>query len=437
MAGDYLIKRDGVWHYNRRVPLSLDGLDTRRFARQSTKIRVADDPRGTKARKVAYRINAETEAYWKALLGGQAEAAQERYDAARARARGFGFDYLQPEDIARAPLAEQISRSRATREVPPDQMEAAVIATLGGEPVPQLMLSGLFSEFEALNRAANKDMSEDQRRKWRNPKLRAAANFIQVVGDRPLAEVTRAQAMDFRQWWEDRVMTEGVEIATANKDFGHLNTMFKAIERAKRIGLGPIFSEMRITGETTGQRTAFLPSYVQDVLLKDGALDMVNPEARRILYLIAETGLRLSEACNLTADTIRLDAPVPHVMVRPDGRRMKTEQSERDIPLVGVALMAMRAQPEGFPRYRDKAASLSAAVNKTLTENGLLPSPKHTAYSFRHTFEDRLTKVEAPEKLTAALMGHKFHRPRYGLGPTLEHKQEWLQRIAFKPPSSV
>lgn len=116
---------------------------------------------------------------------------------------------------------------------------------------------------------------------------------------------------------------------------------------------------------------------------------------------------------------------------------MKTEQSERDIPLVGVALMAMQAQPDGFPRYRDKAASLSAAVNKTLAENSLLPSQKHTAYSFRHTFEDRLTKVEAPEKLTAALMGHKFHRPRYGLGPTLEHKQEWLQRIAFKPPSKV
>lgn len=437
MAGDYLVKRDGFWHYNRRVPQSLDGLDARRFARQSTKIRVADDPRGTKARKVADRINAETEAYWKALLGGQAEAAQERYDAARARARGFGFDYLAAEDVARRPIPELINRFLVAKAQPTEREESAASALIGTVPAPRLMLSGLFAEFETLNRAANKDMSEDQRRKWRNPKLRAAANFIQVVGDRPLAEVTRAQAMDFRQWWEDRVMAEGVEIGTANKDFGHLNTMFKAIERAKRIGLGPIFAEMRITGETTGQRTAFLPSYVQDVLLADGALDMINPEARRVLYLIAETGLRLSEACNLTAETIRLNATVPHVMVRPDGRRMKTEQSERDIPLVGVALMALQAQPEGFPRYRDKAASLSAAVNKTLAENHLLPSRKHTAYSFRHTFEDRLTKVEAPEKLTAALMGHKFHRPRYGLGPTLEHKQEWLQRIAFKPPSSV
>jgi integrase len=437
MATDYLMRRGGVWYYLRRTPESVASLDKRRFARQSTKIRVADDPRGVKARRVADRINVETEAYWKALLGGQAHDAQERYDAARARARGFGFDYLTAEEVVRRPIPEIVDRLLTAKAEPPEREEGAASALVGTVPIPKLMLSSLFAEFEALNRAANKDMSEDQRRKWRNPKLRAVSNFIQVIGDKPLADVSRSEAMDFRAWWEERVMTEGVEIATANKDFGHLNTMFKAIERAKRIGLGPIFAEMRITGETTGQRTAFLPSYIQDVLLKDGALDMINPEARRVLYLIAETGLRLSEACNLTKDTIRLDAPVPHIQVRPDGRRMKTEQSERDIPLVGVALMAMQAQPDGFPRYRDKAASLSAAVNKTLAENKLLPSPKHTAYSFRHTFEDRLTKVEAPEKMTAALMGHKFHRPRYGLGPTLEHKLEWLQRIAFIPPSKV
>jgi hypothetical protein len=33
---------------------------------------------------------------------------------------------------------------------------------------------------------------------------------------------------------------------------------------------------------------------------------------------------------------------------------MKTDDSRRDIPLVGVALKVMRKHPEGFPRYRDK-----------------------------------------------------------------------------------
>jgi integrase len=116
---------------------------------------------------------------------------------------------------------------------------------------------------------------------------------------------------------------------------------------------------------------------------------------------------------------------------------MKTEQSQRDIPLVGVSLMAAQLHPHGFPRYRDRAASLSALVNKVMSGRGLLPGPGYTLYSLRHTFEDRLTKVEAPDKVAAALMGHKFHRPRYGLGPSLEQKFEWLQRIAFAPPSRV
>jgi integrase len=437
MSGEYLLNRDGIWHFSRRVPGSLAGLDTRKFVRQSTKIRVADDPRGSRAQRVADRINADLEAYWKALLDGQSKDAQARYDAARVRARGYGFDYLRDDELAQRPLEELVDRALKHAEQPPEHEEGAADALFGKVPEPKLMLSELFTEYESLMKAANKDLSPDQQRKWANPKKRALANFLGVVGDRPLADVTRSQAMDFRAWWETRVLSEGIETATANKDIGHLNTMMKAVERARRIGLGPIFSEMRIRGETYGQRTAFLPAYVQDVLLADGALDMLNPEARRVLYLIAETGLRLSEACNLTAARIHLKAEVPYVEVKPDGRRMKTEQSEREIPLVGVALMAMQLQPNGFPRYRDKAASLSALINDVLKGNGLLPSEGHTIYSLRHTFEDRLSKVEAPEKMIATLMGHKFHRPRYGLGHELKHKREWLQRIAFKPPSRV
>ncbi|WP_306424003.1 site-specific integrase, partial [Methylobacterium jeotgali] len=353
------------------------------------------------------------------------------------RARALGFDYLSTEEVARLPAAQIVDRLLAAKQQPVAQTEAAASATLGTVAPPQIMLSGLFGEFEKLSKASLKDLSPDQKRKWRNPKLRAATNLLGVIGDMPVASVNRGHALDFRQWWEDRALTGSVEIETANKDFGHLNMMFKAIERSHRIGLGPVFGELRINGGSTGQRLAFDPTFVQDKLLATGALAALNPEARAVVYLIAETGLRLSEAVNLTEETIDLTATVPHVRVRPDGRRMKTEQSERDMPLVGVALMAMQAFPGGFPRYRDKSASLSATVNKFLAKAKLLPATGQTLYSLRHTFEDRLTAVEVPEKLAAALMGHKFHRPRYGLGPSLAQKQEWLQRIAFRPPSTV
>jgi integrase len=116
---------------------------------------------------------------------------------------------------------------------------------------------------------------------------------------------------------------------------------------------------------------------------------------------------------------------------------MKTQQSYRDIPLVGAALAAMKLQPKGFPRYRDKNAALSATLNNFLRDNGLRPDSKQSVYSLRHSFKDRLVSVEAPESLIDDLMGHKTHKPKYGKGASLELKQKWLLQIALRPPLNV
>jgi integrase len=240
-----------------------------------------------------------------------------------------------------------------------------------------------------------------------------------------------------RSHWQDRVVAGEVEIGTANKCIGHISTMFRTINESKQLNLLSIFERVRIQGGKDKQRVAFAPAFVQERFLLDGMFDELNPEARRVIYLIVETGLRLSEAINLSRATIRLDTSVPHICVAPEGRHIKTDESRREIPLVGVALLAMRSQPDGFPRYRDKADVLSALVNKALDSRGLRPQLGQSLYSLRHTFEDRLTAVDAPDKIIACLMGHKWSRPRYGVGPSLEHKREWLARIAFRPPSTV
>jgi integrase len=163
----------------------------------------------------------------------------------------------------------------------------------------------------------------------------------------------------------------------------------------------------------------------------------LNEDARLVLYVIADTGLRPSEVVNLQANSIVLEDAIPHVKILPDGRRLKTQDSQREIPLVGAALPALRKRPEGFARYRDKSSSLSATVNKYLSENNRRPSKDHTVYSLRHSFKDRLVAAEAPDSLIDSLMGHKTYKPKYGLGPSLDLKLKYLQRIAFRPPASL
>lgn len=101
--------------------------------------------------------------------------------------------------------------------------------------------------------------------------------------------------------------------------------------------------------------------------------------------------------------------------------------------LVGYALDAFKACPHGFTDFVDRPDYLSAVLSKFLRDNKLLPSEKHTVYSLRHSFQDRLLSVNAPDRVQADLMGHKFNRPAYGEGASLKHKLEWLEKIKIKP----
>ena len=131
--------------------------------------------------------------------------------------------------------------------------------------------------------------------------------FVGLVGNRPIATLTRADALKLRSHWQDRIVAGEVEIGTANKCIGHISTMFRAINESKQLNLPAIFDRVRIGGKKDGQRLVFAPSFVQERILADGVFDDLNPEAGRVIYLVVETGLRLSEAINLS----RSSSPVP------------------------------------------------------------------------------------------------------------------------------
>ncbi|MEW6124433.1 MAG: site-specific integrase [Pseudomonadota bacterium] len=432
-------KRDGLWYLIRRVPAEFRDVDDRQIVRLSTGIRVADDPRGVLAAKKVQQLDQALWEFWATRRAGQAQDAETRYKAAVATARKLGFHYVPTRDLAMTmPVDDVVARLKTIeiRGSRNDEIEPA--ALMGTEEPPALTVSSLMGEFEAMNAAALTAKSPRQLHRWKVVRTTSIKTFLETLGsDKALSSLTRQDVLTFRQVMQDRVLAEEIEIQTANKVIGRVAGMFRAVCELHQLDVKPIFDRASLRGGEDRKRVAYPPKFVQDRFLAKDAFGDLNEEARRCIFLVIETGLRLSEACNLNDSTIILNHPTPHVLVRPDGREMKTQQSAREVPLVGVALSAMRMQPKGFPRYHDRGDSLSALVNKVLDTHGLRPVDGQSLYSLRHTFEDRLTAVEAPEKVVASLMGHKWYRPRYGEGPSLEQKANWMLKIAFTPPPEV
>ena len=433
---DFLTRRGAVWHFVRRVPAEFSGLDRRGVVRHSTRVRVADDRVGRRAARVAETLNEGLEQFWKGLSDTRRRADITRYDEIRQHARSLGYEYVPNSELITFPQEKRLERLETLVAKGLANDPAARQALLGTAQRPSFNLSCLFEEYEAATKDEVRDLSPDQLRIWRNGRLRAVAQFVQVVGDKPVVELTHNDAIEYSEWWRARVVADKVTAKTANKDIGQLSRMLKDLSIRRRLNVPDIFKGLHLRGEADKTRSPYEPAFIQTRFL-GGSLDGLNEDARFVLYVMIETGLRPSEIVNLRGPTIILNAPVPHVRIIADGRRLKTDDSEREIPLVGVALEALKLRPNGFPKYRDAATTLSATVNKYMSENGLRPTKAHSVYSLRHSFRDRLVAIETPDSLIDSLMGHKTYKPKYGKGPSLELKLKFLAQIALRSPASL
>ncbi|WP_334150750.1 integrase [Hyphomicrobium sp.] len=428
--------RGGIWYLVRRVPKAYAHLDDRRVVKLTTGIRVVNDPRGIRATKVVAQLSESLEEDWREMAAGRDPDLHRRFERSQRMVMNRGLSYIPAENLAVGPLEEIVRRlDILVREKAGPEVASAV---LGCVDEPTLMLSGLAEVYEGAQSASLASMSPNQVRRWRWCVKRAIANVVSVIGDKSVLDLTREDGIAVRRSFQKRILEGEIVINSANIEMGRFRKILRVVKMERQIDI-PLsaFDDLRIDGGDKRHRPPFETDFIQSAILAEGALGGLAPEARRVVYVMADTGMRPSEIVNLLPHHIHLDAPVPYVSIRAEGRRLKTKPSERDIPLVGCALAALRLQPEGFPTYRDLSDDLSAEVNEYLQERGLRPTPEHSLYSLRHSFEDRLTALDPPDKIIGRFMGHKQLRERYGKGPTIKHLHSWIKRIAFRPPSSI
>jgi len=240
----------------------------------------------------------------------------------------------------------------------------------------------------------------------RPPRI-ALQSFISLAGDRDVGEYMREDAKLFLRHLE----ISGNKTATIRKRINSisaiLNYAYAELDLDKRNPFSRLF--IKGEGEDSHKRGTFSNEQLKwgyDKALASGS------QIKLLMPLLGETGCRLAEVVGLKLEDIDLVNDLIHI--RPNSaRRLKTKSSQRTLPLVGYAKLAMEQALKQaddtylFPRYiRDGtcyATHASNALNKWLKKDfdGL------TAHCLRHTFRDRLRAVECPMDLIDQIGGWK------------------------------
>ena len=108
------------------------------------------------------------------------------------------------------------------------------------------------------------------------------------------------------------MLAREVNTASANKYIRYIKVMFDRTNKDQQLNLLPIFDKATMRGEKYGQRLAYDPGFVQKRILANSALDELNEEARRIVYVWLRPGcaLQRSRTSPRTRSTLTATFPI-------------------------------------------------------------------------------------------------------------------------------
>jgi hypothetical protein len=197
---------------------------------------------------------------------------------------------------------------------------------------------------------------------------RSIRYLTECLGHDNLSMLKVSDGGQFRDFLFDR----GMSSSSVKRVFSSVRAIVNLAIREQGIAVSNVFSGTYIPEDELKQKRPPIP---MDTLRQvQSNCRNLNDEPRWLIALISDTGMRLSEACGLLVSDIHLDTTTPYIdLVEHPWRRLKTEPSKRQIPLVGFSLWAAKqishmGSDFAFPKYcrtnKCNANSASAALNK-------------------------------------------------------------------------
>ena len=232
-------------------------------------------------------------------------------------------------------------------------------------------------------------------------------SVIEVLGDRPVDEYASSDAASYR----DYLLEKGLATNSVKRNFSTIRSIINLCIQEHGLDCKNAFSRVYLPDLNDSKKRKPVPMENIRQIQQDCREE--DDEARWLVALISDTGMRLSEAAGLHINDIILDEDIPYINLKPHPwRSLKTKGSRRQIPLVGASLWAAHRlktnsqNTYAFPRYNTTSTtngnSASAAINKWLKQR--VPDGC-VIHSFRHSLRDRLRAVQCPSDMIDQIGG--------------------------------
>jgi integrase len=397
-VADHLVKRGGVWRFCRRVPKEYAAIDPRGIVQQSTKVKVASDPRGAQAKRVADAMNEGLEAYWRNLADSDHAQAVRDYEAARNAARKLQIN--EPiSDAAQRTIAELLDRiEKLTGARINDR--ANVLAVYDVAPKPAVTFKQCAEQYIESHKAS---WTPRHLAAWTNTLVadvyptigNIAVDQITGNGDgtglilkvlQPIWHTKTETASRIRNrielvldWAKARGYRDG---DNPSRWKGHLDKLLPARQKVQPVK------------HLEAMPFADVPSFMQK--LRD-----VPGVAARVLEFTILTAVRMSDSRNAPRSEIDFDGRMWNI----PAKRMKAGRDHR-VPLSDRAIEIIKSMPTGeflfaHPKTGEplhKSAML-AVLNRMKIEA--------TVHGFRSAFSDWANELgDYPNELIELALAH-------------------------------
>jgi integrase len=257
---------------------------------------------------------------------------------------------------------------------------------------------------------------------------------VNCLGNLPIDCYSTKDAAKFRQWLTDK----GVSNSTLQRIFSSIKAIVNLCIQEQGLECSNPFAKVYLPSITDAKKRH--PVSIPDLINLSNECTKVDDDIRHLVAIIINTGMRLSEALGLLVTDLHLNEKIPYVIIQPHNhRRLKTQASERIVPLLGVSLWAAKQIQTNnfskycFPRYiiddTCKSNSASSTLNKWLKTIG---NSNNVIHGIRHSWRDRLRNVDSPLDMVDQLGGWSLRSvgQSYGSGYSLETMNKYMILIA-------